>query len=305
MCGGEPLLCAAVALPATCGELVQGTYEGVTALVSCPIARYSTARVALQPGEAGEAPPDAPKAAAAVRAGLAFRRRLDLGARLRLEGDIPRGRGYGSSTADVAGALYAVGEALGQPFSAEDVARLAVSIEPSDSVMFPQLTLFDHRGASFFEVLGAAPPLTVLVLDPGGEVDTIAFNRLNHREALRKLAAQHREAFDLLRQGVRAGDAAAVGAAATLSARAHEAILPNPLLETAIWLACQVRALGVCRAHSGTLLGILLGKEAEVPFVTRFVARHLPRHVQITSYALVDGGPRPNALTGARRSRSS
>lgn len=282
-------------MPATCGELVQGTYEGVTALVSCPIARYSAARVALQPGAAWEAPPDAPKAAAAVRAGLAFRHRPDLGARLRLEGDIPRGRGYGSSTADVAGALYAVGEALGQPLSAEDVARLAVSIEPSDSVMFPQLTLFDHRGASFFEVLGAAPPMTVLVLDPGGEVDTIAFNRLDHRAALRKLAAQHREAFDLLRQGVRTGDAAAVGAAATLSARAHEAILPHPLLENVIWLACQVHALGVCRAHSGTLLGILLGEDAEVPFVARFVARHLPRHVQVMSYALVDGGPRLSA----------
>jgi hypothetical protein len=60
---------ARVALPATCGELVQRTLDGVPCLVSCPIGRYSVAEVWLQPRSDWEIPPDAPKAAAALRAG--------------------------------------------------------------------------------------------------------------------------------------------------------------------------------------------------------------------------------------------
>jgi L-threonine kinase len=283
---------AAVSLPATCGELVQGALDGVPALVSCPIARFSTARVQLDKPGISRAPENAPKAAAAVQAALSYRGRSDLGAILELDSDIPRGRGYGSSTADVAEAILAVGEALGQPFSPLEAAGLAVSIEPSDSTMFPGLALFDHRGASFYELLGPAPALTVLVCDPGGEVDTIAFNRQDHQATLKRLAHQHREAFDLLRRAVARGDAEMLGAAATLSARAHQAILYNPLLEEIIKLADDLGAPGVCRAHSGTLLGILLDPQQAMSADIGYLANRLAGQAKVTAYALVGGGNR-------------
>ena len=133
----------------------------------------------------------------------------------------------------------------------------------------------------------------MLLIDPGGQVDTLAFNRLDHRAALRRLAPVHREAFALLRYGVQAGEWRAIGAAATLSACAHQTILPNPLLEQVLGLARQVRALGTCRAHSGTLLGLLLDPaRMDVPSVTDFLQERLPEPVEIRAYALVGGGPR-------------
>jgi hypothetical protein len=58
-------------------------------------------------------------------------------------------------------------------------------------------------------------------------------------------------------------------------------------------LAREVGALGVCRAHSGTLLGLLLDPvHADVPAVAAFVARRLPDGVNVAHYPLVDGGPR-------------
>jgi L-threonine kinase len=169
---------------------------------------------------------------------------------------------------------------------------LAVGVEPSDSTLFPGLALFDHRSGSFHKDLGPAPLLAVVVLDPGGEVDTLAFNRLDHREALRRLAPQHQQAFTLLLEGLKRGDWQALGEAATLSAQVHQAILPNPLLEPVLALAREVRALGVCRAHSGTLLGVLLDPlHADVPAVTAFVARCLTDQVAVACYPLVDGGP--------------
>jgi L-threonine kinase len=132
----------------------------------------------------------------------------------------------------------------------------------------------------------------VVVLDPGGEVDTLAFNRRDHREALRRLAPQHREAFALLREGLKRGDWRAIGAAATLSAHAHQAILPHPLLEPVLALAREVGALGVCRAHSGTLLGVLLDPTtSDVVAVTRFIARCLGEEIDVACYPMVDGGP--------------
>jgi len=307
----EPGL-ARVAIPATCGELVQGTLDGMPCLVSCPIARYSVAEVELCQEPGWELPPDAPKAVAALRVALEWAvssRQPAEGShwptalcqlpsadwnrgRLRLYSDLSRGRGYGSSTADVGATLYALGQALGRPLRPAEAARLAVRIEPTDSTLFPGLALFDHREGRFHEELGPAPPLAVVVLDPGGEVDTLAFNRRDHRDALRRLAPQHREAFALLREGLERGDWQAVGAAATLSACAHQAILPYPLLEPVLALAREVGALGVCRAHSGTLLGLLLDPAtSDVAAVTDFVARCLGDEVNVACYPMVDGGP--------------
>lgn len=216
------------ALPATCGELVQGTLDGVPCLVSCPIDTYSVAEIHLKTTPGWEVPCDAPKTGAALQAGLAYLGGGPGGGRLRLASQVPRGRGYGSSTADIGATLYALGQALGQNLAPEQAARLAVAVEPSDSSLFPGLALFDHRSGRFHESWGPAPPLAVLLIDPGGEVDTLAFNRIDHRKTLARLASQHREAFNLLRQGLAGGDWGAVGEAASLSARVHQAVLPNP-----------------------------------------------------------------------------
>lgn len=288
------------ALPAACGELVQGTLDGVPCLVSCPIGRYSTAEVCLRPGPGWDVPPDAAKAAAALRDGLAYLGRPELGGRLRLVTDLPRGRGYASSTADIGATLFALGRVMGHPLASDEAARLAVGVEPSDSILFPGLTLFDHRGGSFRESLGPAPSLLVVVLDPGGEVDTLTFNRVDHRGILRRLAPEHRRAFALLREGLEQRDWQALGEATTLSTRAHQAILPDPLLEPALALAREVGALGVCRAHSGTLLGLLLDPvRADVPAIVDFVANRLPDGVSVACYPLVDGGPRYNVSLGS------
>ena len=285
-----------VALPGTCGELVQGTLDGVPCLVSCPIDLYSIAEVTLQASPGWEVPADAPKTAAALRAGLEYLERsghVVTGGVLKLISALPRGRGYASSTADVGAALYALGEASARPLTGPEAARLAVGVEPSDSTLFEGLALFDHRGGSFYRLLGPPPALPVILIDPGGEVNTLGFNRADHRRALRRLAAQHREAFEVLAAGLRREDWAAVGHAATLSAQCHQAILPSPLLERVCALARQVGALGVCRAHSGTIFGLLLPSgRADVEAAAHFVRRSLPDEIIVSVHRLVGGGPR-------------
>jgi L-threonine kinase len=151
--------------------------------------------------------------------------------------------------------------------------------------------LFAHRGGEFYETLASAPPLHVIVIDPGGEVDTVAFNRRNHRAALRRLANEHHQAFDMLRQSLRDGDWEMLGEAASLSARLHQTILVNPWLDDVLKLAKSVGALGVCRAHSGTLLGLLMDTtRTDIAAVTAYIARRLPS-LAVHAHRLVGGGP--------------
>ena len=198
-----------VALPGTCGELVQGTWEGIPCLVSCPIDRYSVAEVhpVNHPGRPEwQLQPERPKIRAALQHGLTFLGCSASGGTMRVCSTLPQGRGYGSSTADIGATLHALGVALGRPFSPMEVATLALQVEPTDSSLFPNLTLWDHRHGQWYETLGAPPALTIIVLDPGGEVNTVAYNQADHRTALRRLAAQHRDAIQLLQDGLKRGD---------------------------------------------------------------------------------------------------
>jgi L-threonine kinase len=281
---------AAVSVPCTCGELFQGLLDGEPCLVSCPIARYSTAQVG-GPGVSTRLPR---KAAAALKILLPEENEQ---IPVWLDSPLPAGRGFGASTADIGAVLFAAAAAYGMELTGEQAARLAVAIEPTDSTLFPGLALFDHRQGRFFHPLGDAPALTLLILDPGGCVDSETFNRQDLLPALARLAREQRSAFDQLQTGITAGDLEAIGAAASRSAQLHQSILFNPLLETAAALAVEVGALGICRAHSGTVLGLLFDpKQWDAPRVTRAAAARIPSGVQTFSAALVGGGPRDAGL---------
>lgn len=294
---------ARVKIPLTCGELVQGLYRGTPALVSCPINRYHTAQVQVRVEPGWILPDSAPKTRKTFQIGLEKLRHPPRGGTLTLISPAPPQRGYGTSTADIAASLFALGQAAGRPFSPQEVAEMATSVEPSDSTMFTGLTLFDHRQGSFHQHWGCAPPLSVIVIDPGGGVDTLAFNRQDFQRRLNKLRNQHQQAFQLLQEGIakQAGDA--VGKAATLSALAHQEILFNPHLENVIELGKEVHALGVCRAHSGTLLGLLLDPAVQnIHQILTYITHRLPGNLDIQAYTLDDGGPNTSPTNRKQRS---
>jgi len=292
-----------VALPGTCGELVQGTLDEVPCLVSCPIDRYSVAAISLLPNADWILPPGMPKTHAALQAGLRYLGKAAAGGWLHMHSTLPRGRGYGSSTADIGATLYALGWATAIPLAPLEVAKLAVQVEPTDSSILPGLALWDHRHGRLYTDLGVPPALWIIVLDPGGEVDTLTFNRCDHRAALQKLAPIHREAFTLLQDGIRRGDIDSIGAAATLSATAHQTILCNPFLDLALSLSREVGAVGLCRAHSGTILGVLLdpGRTA-VRHAVAYCKRQLGPGVHVFSTPMVSGGPRSLIVTSMQNS---
>ncbi|BDG59599.1 GHMP family kinase ATP-binding protein [Caldinitratiruptor microaerophilus] len=287
-------------VPGTWGELVQGALDGVDFLITCPVdlwvdALASAGRAGADLRGAGRthagwrAPPGREKVAA-VLASLPGRGRVRIWSPLR------PGAGMGSSTADMAAALAAAAAAGGRPLDPLDVFRRCLAVEPTDGLMLPGIALVDHRRGRRVEPLGPAPPLVILGVDPGGAVPTRDFNRREDLDAAnRRKEPLVREAHDLAVRAVAAGDPAALAAAATLSARAHQAILPNPLWERATALAREIRALGLNVAHSGVVLGFLLDpRHADAPAARAFLERRLGLPVRFLR--LVPGGVRVASL---------
>lgn len=280
-------------VPMTCGELVQGNCDGSPFLVSCPIDRY--ARVSVIVTDTGETsgPRDRPKAVAAARRTLAHLGCPSLGLRLDVRSHLPVGRGFGTSTADVVGAIVATGRALGRDLPVETIARLAVAVEPSDGTMFPGLAIFDHRQGTHWEMLGRVPELAVVVLDFGGSLDTVAHNAALDLGALGRRSGLHERALELLRRGVVDADPGAIGEAATISTLANQVIAPKPALPAVLAVAARLRAWGVCAAHSGTALGLLLPPDEELAARAVTEARRsVPGLVDTWTTRLVDGGAR-------------
>ena len=249
---------AMASAPGSCGELAQGMLDGSYFLVSCPIDMYSTATVEISPGSGRvTAPPDAPKSRRAVELALARSGRQDVDARLSLSSPIPRGKGMASSTADIAASIAATAAALGAETPPCEIARLALRIEPSDSVMLPGIAMLDHKRGSMIRTLGTPPPMRVVVLDFGGDVDTLAFNGVNRDAALKRLQPELGDALALIERGIRTGSAADIGMGATRSAIANQQLLYKPQLDAVLRLAEDIGAVGVNAAHSGTVLGML------------------------------------------------
>ena len=283
----------AAACPGTCGELFQGTLDGVPCLVSCPIDRYARIRVTARPAEGLALPREMSKTRRDLKT---FLQRWSLpGRNLLVErlDALPEGKGYASSSADILSALGCAASLAGISLPPEEASAIALSVEPTDSIAWPGLALLDHREGRIMRFLGPPPPLSVFVLDWGGTVDTEEFNSSDSRPVLSALAALHREAFSLVLLGVEQGDPEALGRGASLSARASARLLDKPRLDECFALCSLLEGYGVCVAHSGTLYGILLpsgaaGREDEI---LGTAIRRLSPGWEGRMHSVVSGGP--------------
>ena len=277
--------------PGTCGELAQGMLDGVLCLVTCPIDIRSTATVELRPGDGiVDAPPDSPKAAQAVRATLEHLGETDADARLSLDSILPRGKGMASSTADVAASIAATAAAAGRHLEPEQVAKIALGVEPSDGVMFPGISVFDHREGRIARPLGEPPPMRVLALDFGGVVDTLEFNSVARDKALKSQESRMAEAVSLIETGLLRGNPLFIGKGATVSAIANQEVSFNPYLDDVLAFSAEVGGFGVNVAHSGTVIGILMPDQSSL--VTQAAAQAWKRFdcLEATLRCRVEGG---------------
>lgn len=245
---------------ATFGELLQGVLPGSDGdfLVTLPIARWTLATYRVAPElPAVEVRPAHKLKALRLAEGMLAAVGAPPGGVLTLRSSLPEGKGLATSSADLVATARAVGNALGVAIAPGAIERFLRRIEPTDGVLYPGIVAFDHRGVRLRRRLGSLPAMTIVGLDEGGTVDTVAFNRI----AKPFSPAERQEyagLFHRLADAVAARDLAAVGAVATRSACMNQALRPKRTLDGVLDVCASTGGLGVVAAHSGTMLGVLL-----------------------------------------------
>ena len=253
--------------PASCGELVEGVLSGTPFLVTAPISMYAVATISDQfTGTHGLGE----KSAEALRRTLAYIGKDVLPFGIRLDSNIPQGKGMASSSADIAAVSYASARALGRELTGQEIMDIAIAIEPSDGIAFSGLAHVSHTTGELFGQYTNVPLLAVSIFDVGGTVDTIAY--YNDKGNRSDQDAGYRHLLDTVGQAFKTEERQKeilLGQAATTSARMNQEYLEKPHLEEFIASAQEKGALGILAAHSGTVVGVLWASDLHVSDVVR------------------------------------
>ncbi|MCK8826484.1 kinase [Natroniella acetigena] len=282
-----------VKVPGTCGELVQGLLDETNFLISCPIDLYNAVTVKVDDSQSGiKMAQQADKTLLAIKKTLQYFGYQNLGLEVELESQLLVGKGMASSTADIVAAIIATTLVLGEEVELELVTRLALAIEPTDASFWPGIVVFDHLEGSKVTSLGQIEPISLLVFDYGGEVDTIAFNQRDDLIELKRAKSdQIARAYQLVKEGVQQNDWELIGQGATISSLANQDILLKPNLEQLIDLVERDEGLlGVNIAHSGTLVGVLIKEGFKVEPLLSKITKEIPKLNYLMCRRIINGG---------------
>ncbi|HGL6326601.1 TPA: L-threonine kinase [Citrobacter amalonaticus] len=260
--------------PASCGELIQGWIMGSEKLVSCPVDWYSTVEVSTGSPLADERP----LSRAMVNRLLEhwdYPAHLSQDIRVSIHSTIPIAKGMASSTADIAATAVATAQHLGHQLDESTLAQLCVSLEPTDSTVFQQLTLFDHNDASTQIPCDAQPALDLLVLESPQTLRTADYHRIPRQAGLHAGAPALKRAWEKVQEACAQQNPYRMGEAATLSAIASQMLLPKPDFDALLSLVEECGLYGVNVAHSGSVVGLMLDRQRhDVDYVKWLLARN-------------------------------
>ncbi|MCL4417247.1 MAG: hypothetical protein M1475_00510 [Actinobacteria bacterium] len=250
-----------VKVPGSCGELLQGITNGINFHVTCPVKLFSEISVNIIKNSEIICEKNYQKAIMAMKKTLQYFGADNYGGEIKIKSEIPAGKGMASSTADISGIIISTALSLNKTITEEETAKIALSIEPSDGIMFRGICLFDHKLGKIHEYLGNIPENRILILDLGGTVDTLEFNNRDFLQELKENEDEINKALKILKDGISNKDLQKVCEASTASAILNQKILYKKNLLKIIDFSLINGALGINIAHSGTVIGIIFCRD--------------------------------------------
>jgi len=262
--------------------------DGSAFLVSGLSSRHWYSEAVVEKGLRDAVDPAALPSKAAQALSLLLQERgrpLPPGAGIRLESNIPGGKGLSSSSTDVLSVLAVANDYLQIGLDAEGLYRIAARVEPTDPCLTDDIRIFHQHTGKSGEIVGL-PPVTLLYFDaaPGRYVETLGFCREwpeyaggSYAGLLRRFTAaaagnDYRRLFDCINR----------------SAEYNQAMLPLPGFSTYRRFAAENHA-GLVIAHSGTIAGLLVRPQDALALMPRVEAIS-PSPVHLEHYS----SPYPN-----------
>lgn len=185
---------------------------------------------------------------------------------INVRSEIPAGKGMASSTADLCALYYCLLKMFERKFNEEELLKNCISVEPTDSILFKNMTLFDYKGGGYIECLGEYMNFNILAFEGNKIVNTVQFNREN-LNSLSKVE----DLVPILREAVYEGDLVKLAGVSTESILRNQNRLYYSFLKNTIKTCKTTGGLGVIGAHSGNVLGIIYDDEEKLNFAEKKV----------------------------------
>lgn len=245
--------------PGSIGELIQGRVQMYDSLVSCPINLFT--RVELFECKEAKYRVQSCKAYLMLKNLLKdwdcerYLQDLDI----EISSQIPKEKGFASSTADLCGVYFSALKLFDREFSIEELVRQCIKIEPTDSIIFDKATLFDYKKGEKWESIGEYPEAFFLVFEGERNINTVDFNK-NMNCSL----AGVDDLLEELKEGIIKSDLSKIAKASTESIFRNLNRLPYESFKKIKVLQENTGGLGIVGAHSGDMLAVIYAERKDL-----------------------------------------
>ncbi|NMX03372.1 hypothetical protein [Mobiluncus mulieris] len=251
----------------TIGELWQGPYQSLDgifhiAIVTLPCKRY-VSEVTVEYGKTTPALP--PKSAKAIERFISY---FNIESTLSsyswtLQSNIPQSIGMASSTADIIATINALAALHEVRLSANHIQDILRGIERSDPVFHQYPGLYLSKCQRFVSSWDCRPDFNVVYSILPGATTTESVDESKLLGFYQDNLRTYQDSLTLLDKGFRTGIPALIGTAATECAGIFQNFRPVQLVDELIKIAPKVGALGVVRAYTGHVAGLLFPEEVD------------------------------------------
>lgn len=250
--------------PGSIGEIIQGNFQGKEILLSCPIDLYTEVKVfeCRLPEKKWKN-----RKAAVFLKNMLNRwdfNGVDENFDIEINSKIPRGKGFSSSTADLCALYYALLKLFKKEFNQQELIQECIRIEPTDSIIFKEMTMFEYKKGNFHKTIGNYFRFDILAFEGKRVIDTIEFNN----KVTHSLADIEDLLSDLV-NGIREKNTEKIASIATESIIRNQHRLKYKNMEDILAISKKSGGLGVIGAHSGDCLGIIFDDPEKAAYTKR------------------------------------
>jgi Protein involved in propanediol utilization, and related proteins (includes coumermycin biosynthetic protein), possible kinase len=250
--------------PGSFGEVLQGRINRQDLLLSCPVNVYTSVKV-FESNNA-EKKFNNRKSAAFLKNVLklwdyeAHYKRFDI----EINSQIPYGKGLASSTADLCAVYYCLLKLFNKEFNEEELIEQCIKIEPTDSIIFKKMTLFDYKKGLYKKTMGDYLNYNILAFEGNKVVDTVEFNNKN----LPSLSDVD-DLLPILEEAIKEKNLEKLAYVSTESIVRNQKRLQYEFLQEVINIKNKTAGLGIIGAHSGNVLGIIYEDPASLNYALK------------------------------------
>ncbi|BDR63669.1 GHMP family kinase ATP-binding protein [Clostridium tetani] len=238
--------------PGSFGEIIQGKFREKDILCSCPINLYTKVRVYETLEEKNiNMHYKSYKFMLNILKEWGYDKYFH-NLSIDIKSQVPRGKGFASSTADLAAVYNCLINIFQKQYNQKELIDNCIKIEPTDSIIFDELTLFDYRKGNYRESIGKCPQFNILVFEGDKVVNTVEFNN----KPLPPLS-NIEDLVPTLKEGIKNKDINKIAYCSTESIVRNTNRLEYSILPIVLKIQKEIGAYGIIGAHSGDALGII------------------------------------------------